>query len=144
VPAGKDTKAERHCMSCGSDLVPGRFVCRTCFHVNTCANGDLRHDDLPAEHDWRGICEFALSFNGYDHWGPSAECGARANAVFERWRADRTLPTFLSDLRAALFYEQRRDHHFGGWPPSVEQVTYCAALVQSIGALIPWHEGRIG
>ena len=41
------------------------------------------------------------------------------------------MPAALADLRACLFFEQRRWHHFGDTPDE-ESMTYIWALVEAI------------
>jgi hypothetical protein len=71
-------------------------------------NRELKVSDLPAPGaDWSTINRFALTFNGYEQLGSFEACAEIANA-----RKSDT----LTDLRACLFFEQRRWHHFGGEP----------------------------
>ncbi|QEY31437.1 hypothetical protein EVJ50_03395 [Synechococcus sp. RSCCF101] len=54
-------------------------------------------------HDW---IEFAATINGYEVAGSFEACGDLANMG--------TAST-LTELRCALSFEYRRDHHSGGW-----------------------------
>ena len=119
----------RHCSRCGVGLRSGLFICPACVHVNTCANGDLKSTDVPTSGEWAEIENLALSFNGYDHWGD--QCGAHANEVLKIWAASNELPANLSDLRASLFYEQRRWRHFGE-EPAPDAKRYINALLGKI------------
>jgi len=39
------------------------------------ANADLTEHDLPSPAaEWHQIAKFALTFNGYDHWGSFGKC----------------------------------------------------------------------
>jgi hypothetical protein len=70
---------------------------------------DLPSTDAPEDAYHR----FALSFNGYEEMGSVRRCGRIANGSIERWRSDGQLPQMIDELRACLFFEQRRWHHFG-------------------------------
>jgi len=49
--------------------------------LTTISNEDLRPHHLPApDSNWVQLWEFALSFNGYEHWGSFEKCAAIANA----------------------------------------------------------------
>lgn len=71
--------------------------------------GDLPRSDA-SEGDYH---RFALSFNGYKQMGSFRRCARIANEAAEHWRANGELSTTLDELRACLFFEQRRWHHFG-------------------------------
>ena len=78
---------------------------------------------LPAlEADWDEIQNFALTFDGYEHWGSSEACAEVANA-----RKSQT----LSDLRTCLFYEQRRWRHFGE-APDANAMDYIRSVLKQI------------
>jgi hypothetical protein len=70
---------------------------------------------------------FALTFDGYGHYGSEAKCAEVANARRERY--SRRKP--LSELRACLFYEQRRWRHFG-YAPDCEAMRYIRLLLENI------------
>jgi hypothetical protein len=87
------------------------------------ANSDLKPSDIPdPDAEWTEIWIFALSFNGYEHWGSFEVCGAIANE-----RRDQT----LTDLRTCLFFEQRRWRHFGDYPDG-EDSLYIRNIVREI------------
>lgn len=70
-------------------------------------NADLIPSVVPeTAADSEGLETFALSFDGYAHWGN--RCGPLAEAAAAAFHAERTLPDDLSDLRACLFYEHQR------------------------------------
>lgn len=78
------------------------------------ATAELRIEDLPgtsARSD--SYHRFALSFNGYERMGSLRRCGRIANESIEHWRRTGELPDDLDELRACLFFEQRRWHHYG-------------------------------
>jgi hypothetical protein len=81
-------------------------------------------EDVPLRDIWR----FALTYNGYDR---HKNVGNLANKCSRRWSVDNSLPPDLATARAALFYEQRRYHHFGSGPSSSEE-QYIRALVGHI------------
>ena len=105
------------------------------------ANGELGDDDIPARGDsWEALAEFALSYDGYAYWEDLPEL---ANRVLQRWTRDRSLPTTLDELRACLFYEQRRWHHFGE-DPAGRSARYMWALVDAIDELLAPAPGAVG
>ncbi|GFP19938.1 hypothetical protein HKBW3S03_01442 [Candidatus Hakubella thermalkaliphila] len=92
-------------------------------------NSELTEQDLPPSNaEWADIWRFALSFDGYKH---SHKCGKLANATVAAFRKDKSLPKSLSDLRACLFFEQRRWRHFGE-DPDKETMVYIQALIEAI------------
>ena len=122
----------RYCSSCGARLKQTEFVCANCGNATLCASNDLRFADIPSSSDWLWIDRFAISFNGYDYWGD--ECELRANQARSSWTSDGRLPSRLSDLRACLFFEQRRIHF--GAEPDDEAMPYLSALVEAIRARV--------
>jgi hypothetical protein len=55
--------------------------------------------------------EFAQTFDGYATWGGSL--ARMANGAVERWEKTSELPPTVTELRACLFFEQRRRNHVG-------------------------------
>jgi len=95
-------------------------------------NTSLTESDLPSPNaDWSIINQFALSFNGYDHWGSFEKCAEIGNESAETFGKKKTLPKSLTDLRTSLFFEQRRWHHFGEVPDK-QTMIYIHALVEAI------------
>jgi hypothetical protein len=95
-------------------------------------NTELHKRDAPAvTAPWPEIEQFALSLNGYKEIGDEP-CGQLANEVLETWSQDGAIPheLTLTELRACLFFEQRR-YHFG-WGPYEEDMPYIRALLDSI------------
>lgn len=87
--------------------------------MNEIPNDELTITDVPASGaDWNEIGGFALSFDGYR----LPDCAEIANA---RRHGS------LTDLRACLFFEQRRWRHFGE-EPDAETMTYIRDLVERI------------
>jgi hypothetical protein len=77
---------------------------------------------------WDAVFDFALTYDGYAYWDGLAEL---ANRTVQRWTRDRSLPDDLGELRACLFHEQRRWHHFGD-DPAGRSAQYMWALVGGI------------
>jgi hypothetical protein len=94
-------------------------------------NEDLTPEDVPApDADYYDvISEFALTFNGYDYYPDT--CEDIANRALERFGDCGAVPDSLSELRACLFYEQRRWRHFGE-DLDAEALAYIRALVDAI------------
>jgi hypothetical protein len=79
---------------------------------------------------------FALTFDGYREQGSDARCARIANNAIETWRLTGELPHTLRDLRACLFFEQRRWHHFGrGF--NDETMRYVREITSRIKELLP-------
>lgn len=96
------------------------------------ANADLREEHIPApDADWGMINEFALSFDGYAHWGTFEKCAEIGNLGKEEYDDQGALPASLTELRTCLFFEQRRFHHFGNSPEG-QDLKYIRALVVAI------------
>jgi hypothetical protein len=86
--------------------------------------------------DWWVICEFALTFDGYDHGSDAA--GRIGNRLRAEFADGARLPADVDLLRRGLFFEQRRFHHFGD-SPAGEDDTYVRRLVGEIGRLSGGH-----
>lgn len=102
------------------------------------ANAELRKEKVPAATSgWRSIAGFALTFDGYKFL-PDGLCGELSNGVRSKFRETGTLPRTLdlSELRACLFFEQRRYRHFGH-EPDENAMIYIAALLEAISARVP-------
>ncbi len=83
------------------------------------ASGELRAEHIPAPgSSWSLVGEFALTFDGYAYAGGFTELAERANALEERYVRTGVIPDALEldELRAMLFFEQRRWRHFGDAP----------------------------
>ncbi|HPT72172.1 MAG TPA: hypothetical protein PLE74_07815 [Candidatus Cloacimonadota bacterium] len=79
-------------------------------------NTDLRIDQIPSiNSDYSTIAVFALTFDGYNRIKDIALFANKILAEFQNDHAIVAKPT-LTELRACLFYEQRRFHHFGEDP----------------------------
>ena len=82
----------------------------------------------PPDAPWTDIEEFALSFEPGDE---IAELAARASRARRQWGRHAALPTEVPELRAYVFFEQRRWHHLGGEPDGRAR-EYVSALLQAI------------
>jgi hypothetical protein len=95
-------------------------------------NEELVTEKLPLPSaSWREIGWFALTFNGYEHWGSFEACGEIAEKCRQSFLAGKLLPKDLTVLRTCLFFEQRRWRHFG-YEPDEAGMRYIHALVESI------------
>lgn len=76
---------------------------------------------------------FALTLNGYEIMGGLHECGELANRVKKGFSAklESLQGLSLTDLRACLFFEQRRFRHFGEEPQGDDRV-FVNALLDAI------------
>ncbi len=91
------------------------------------SNKRLRAEKMPLPAaDWSEIQRFALTFDGYEHWGSFDQCAEIANAQ----RHDT-----LTDLRTCLFFEQRRWRHFG-FAPDEGSMIYIHELLEQIRARV--------
>lgn len=100
--------------------------------LETIANRDLQYAHLlPDNADWWQIAEFALTFDGYSHWGSFDKCAEIANRWAAAYAEERATPESLTELRTCLFFEQRRWRHFGDSPDD-ESMPYIRALVKGI------------
>ena len=85
--------------------------------------------------DWETIAPFALTFDGYEYTGGQRGCKALAEWMRDDWREASLLPAHLSELRAALFYEQRRAR-WTDTDPQGADLRYIRALVAAIALLV--------
>jgi hypothetical protein len=90
--------------------------------------GELRAQDLPTTYgDWSDYARFAVTFAPRDREG----CREFATSAFARWRR-----TGLQELRACLWFEQRR-WRFMGREPDAEGMQYAAALIRAMRNQLP-------
>jgi hypothetical protein len=101
------------------------------------------HDEIPNEHlnatavppataSWQTIGSFAITLNGYRAIGQK-ECSQLAKKVGGEFSRDAISLQSLSltELRACLFFEQRRFRHFGSEPQDADR-DYINALLETI------------
>lgn len=96
-------------------------------------NAELTERDIPPPGaGWGDLSIFALTFDGYKHWGGIEKMAAIANPALQAWHEQLALPSTLTDLRTCLFFEQRRAHLSGGVTRG--DLPYWHALVGAIRA----------
>src|SRR5207244_12605185 len=92
--------------------------------------GELRPQDLPTTYgDWSDYARFAVTFAPRDREG----CREFATSAFARWRRTGEVPRMLQELRACLWFEQRR-WRFMGREPDAAGMQYAAALIRAMRA----------
>lgn len=95
----------------------------------------LQSSDIPGrEETWPAIEQFALTFKGYDWAGSFEKCADLANSTRSTYDSspDRRLPRLtLDELRACLYFEQRRCRHSDYFPEG-EDMLYVRALLEGI------------
>lgn len=102
-------------------------------------NAELTPSAIPESPlDPQALETFALSFDGYAHWGD--RCASLAEAAATAFHTEGTLPADLSDLRACLFFEQQR-WHWHPEPPDDAAQAYLQALLDAIRAAAS-HQSR--
>ena len=96
------------------------------------ANSELMNNIIPPRRaGWKKIQPFALTFNGYAHWGSFKRCREVAEHGVKLYRGQRPLDQTLTDLRTCLFFEARRWKHYEK-DPSKKGMEYIRALVEAI------------
>jgi hypothetical protein len=96
-------------------------------------NSHLRVHGIPDRGDaWDAVSSFSLSYDGYAYWDDVSELATRC---IRSWTRDHTLPTSIDEVRACLFYEQRRWHHFGE-DPNGRGAQYVWALLDTLRSLV--------
>lgn len=96
----------------------------------------------PDNADIHDIFRFATStYAGYDLHGGVEGLAGLANPIVDGWREDGALPGEVDNIRAALFFEARRWHHYG-YEPDDEAERYVRALLGqlrdlSAGVVVP-------
>jgi hypothetical protein len=110
------------------------------FMFEEISNEDLREEHLPTPYaEWEIIEKFALTFNGYHHFD---ECDKLGNKAKDEFYQTGALPLTLSEVRACLFYEQRRYHHVGGVPDD-KSLAYIHGLVEAIRKIVAPEAGTL-
>jgi hypothetical protein len=99
----------------------------------------IPNSELQLEHIPHPICwgSFSATFNGYKWaervFGDFGKGIKFANSWLQKWLTDKTLPPTLSELRACLFFEGRRDHWvYSDEDRPEEMEAYCRALIEAI------------
>jgi hypothetical protein len=92
--------------------------------------GELRETDLPTSYgEWHDYARFAITFAPKDR----EECRELASDAFSRWRRTGEVPRRLEELRACLWFEQRR-WRFLGREPDGEGMRYTGTLIRAMRA----------
>ncbi|HEY3017736.1 MAG TPA: hypothetical protein VGJ23_02790 [Gaiellaceae bacterium] len=92
--------------------------------------GELRERDLPTSYgEWSDYARFAVTFAPRD----TELCRELASDAFARWRRTGDVPRRLEELRACLWFEQRR-WRFLGREPDTEGMRYAGALIRAMRA----------
>jgi hypothetical protein len=92
--------------------------------------GELRATDLPTSYGgWSDYVRFALTFDPKDR----EVCREVAGDAFARWQRTGEVPRRLEELRACLWFEQRR-WRFLGREPDREGMRYVGALIRAMRA----------
>jgi len=100
--------------------------------MNIIPNSQLIENDIPARRaSWKNIQPFALTFDGYKHWGSFKKCREVADYGLNLHRTESPLGQSLTDLRTCLFYEARRWKHYEK-DPTKKGMNYIHALVEAI------------
>ena len=100
----------------------------------TIPNDGLHARNIPeADANWEKIGAFALTFDGYRHWGGFERCAEIAETRD---------PATLTEARTCLFFEQRRWRH-SGYAPDEEALAYHRALLVRIRDLVARMEPRM-
>jgi hypothetical protein len=111
--------------------------------VKCISTESLRSSDVPSlKETWCAIEQFALTFKGYDWAGSFEKCAELANSTRETYddSKERHLPRLTSDeLRACLYFEQRRSHH-SDYTPEGEDLLYIRALLERIREVLTTRE----
>jgi hypothetical protein len=95
--------------------------------------GELRAQDLPTTYgDWSDYARFAVTFAPKDR----ESCREYATSAFAHWRSTSEVPRGLQELRACLWFEQRR-WRFMGREPDAEGMQYAAALIRAMRNHLP-------
>lgn len=98
-------------------------------------NAELTAADVPeSARDLAAVAAFAVSFDGYAHWGE--RCGQRADRAAADFHASGQVPGDLSALRSCLFYEQGRLRWTAG-DPGEEWIGWIQALLDAIRSAAP-------
>jgi hypothetical protein len=100
--------------------------------MNKIPNSQLIETDIPHQNaSWKKIEPFALTFNGYKHWGSFRKCREVAKEGVKLYREKKDMAQSLTDLRTCLFFESRRWKHYEK-SPSKKGMEYVHTLVEAI------------
>ncbi|HVF26437.1 MAG TPA: hypothetical protein VNA23_11140 [Anaerolineales bacterium] len=95
-------------------------------------NSQLSETDPPARSaNWQNIQTFAITFDGYEHWGSFKKCREVADLDVSLHRKQEPQVQSLTGLRTCLFFESRRWKHLEK-APTKKAMGYIHALVEQI------------
>lgn len=99
----------------------------------------LRRSDVPdvdpdLDDAWRRFSRFALTYDGYAKLGD--HCAQLANQWARTYRESASVPDNADEVRACLFYEQRRWRHFERSPDAAAW-TYLTDLLSRLRSCLP-------
>ena len=104
--------------------------------MNKIPNSQLIEKDIPSSKaTWKKIQPFALTFDGYEHWGTFKKCREVAHQSVTLYKSKQALTLSLTDLRTALFFEAMRWKHFEK-EPTKQGLAYIHALSDAIRARV--------
>jgi hypothetical protein len=104
--------------------------------MNKIPNSQLIEKDIPSKKaTWRKIQPFALTFNGYEHWGTFKKCREVAQQGVTLYKNKRALTLSLTDLRTCLFFEAMRWRHLEK-EPTKQGLDYIHVLSEAIRARV--------
>ena len=102
------------------------------YLMNKIPNSQLIENDIPHHNaSWKKIEPFAVTFDGYKHWGSFKRCREVAEEGVKLYRGQKQLTQSLTDLRTCLFFESRRWKHYEK-NPSKKGMEYVHILVEAI------------
>jgi hypothetical protein len=100
--------------------------------MNKIPNSQLIEKDIPSSKaTWKKIQAFALTFNGYEHWGTFKKCREVAQQGITLYKEKKALTLSLTDLRTCLFFEAMRWKHYEK-EPTKQGMEYIRALSEAI------------
>jgi len=104
--------------------------------MNKIPNSQLIAKDVPSSKaTWKKILPFALTFNGYEHWGTFKKCREVAHQGVILYKGKQALTLSLTDLRTCLFFEAMRWKHYEK-EPTKQGLDYVRTLLDAIRARV--------
>ena len=104
--------------------------------MNKIPNSQLIEKDIPSSKaTWRKILPFALTFNGYEHWGTFKKCREVSQQGITLYKSKQALALSMTDLRTCLFFEAMRWRHLEK-EPTKQGLGYIHALGEAIRARV--------
>jgi len=104
--------------------------------MNKIPNSQLIEKDIPSSKaTWRKILPFALTFDGYEHWGTFKKCREVSQQGITLYKSKQALTLSMTDLRTCLFFEAMRWRHLEK-EPTKQGLGYILALSEAIRARV--------